>query len=365
MSDGQDVAKPELVIFSSGKVADSGVTDAIRDELKRRGFYVTPWMEGFFPTNEIALNRFIKQLLCYDAALVVLGDDDIRLDPTQPGKQQHVPRDNVIFELGACMSRLGPKKTFIIRPETPEVVLPSYFHGVGGHLTYETGRVDGNLNAAVGSACSSVAREFANFDPSAFFSDLPASGLAHGYYHNFLMPVYRAFAAGTPTLSGKDSSTGSRWDPKNGFKLTVLIPDKPLDRKEVQDFFTGGLLILPAVFTDGRMNDNKRRAARRRINFEKLELTLLDGRNISIYAKKDVKDDDPFEILDVPTTLLTSQAVIAKVDAFWGAGDLTFKNRLVHREALNFQRTLLDLTAASGEINIVPMAKFEKDAFEF
>jgi hypothetical protein len=31
MGDGQDVAKPELVIFSSGKVVDSGVTDTIRD----------------------------------------------------------------------------------------------------------------------------------------------------------------------------------------------------------------------------------------------------------------------------------------------------------------------------------------------
>src|SRR5271156_1320596 len=120
MGGGESSSKPELVIFSSGKVAKSGVTNAIRDELNKLGFIVTPWTEGFFPENQIALTSFLKQLLCFDAAVLVLGNDDIRLDPAQTDKQQHVPRDNVIFELGACMSRLGPKKTFIVRPESPE-----------------------------------------------------------------------------------------------------------------------------------------------------------------------------------------------------------------------------------------------------
>jgi hypothetical protein len=317
---------------------------------------VTPWTEGFFPENEIALNRFLKQLLCFDAALVVLGSDDIRLDPARADKQQHVPRDNVIFELGACMARLGPKKTFIVRPESPEVVLPSYFDGVGGHMTYETARNDGNWNAAVGSACNSVANLFANFDSNAFFSDLPASGLAHGYFHNFLMPTYRAFNAGTPNFI---EEVVPKWDRKSGFKLTVLIPDEPLDRDAVSHLFTSPEPVNISTI----LGDDRRLTARRRLRFVHPQLRLQDGRNIAIYAKQRRKKSDLFEIFDVPTTLLTSQKVIDKVDAFWGAGDKVFKNRLTHREALNFERTLVELKKMP-EIEIVEMADFEKEAFE-
>jgi predicted nucleotide-binding protein len=85
MNDKASIEKPELVVFSSGKVAQSGVTDAIRDELARRDFSVTLWKEGFFPANEQALRAFLKKLLCFDAAVLVLGDDDIRLGrPTAP-----------------------------------------------------------------------------------------------------------------------------------------------------------------------------------------------------------------------------------------------------------------------------------------
>lgn len=358
MGNGKSSSKRELVIFSSGKVAKSGVTNAIRDELKKFGFAVTPWTEGFFPENEIALNRFLKQLLCFDAALVVLGNDDIRLDPAQADKQQHVPRDNVIFELGACMARLGPKKTFIVRPESPEVVLPSYFHGVGGHLTYETGRADSNWNAAVGSACNSVANLFDNFDSNSFFSDLPASGLAYGYFHNFLMPTYQAFNGGKPDFI---DDVIPKWDRKCGFKLTVVIPDEPLNRDAVEHLFTS----LEPVNISTILGDDRHLTARRRLRFVHPQLRLLDGRNIAIYAKQRRKKSDPFEIFDVPTTLLTSQKVIDKVEAFWGAGDKIFKNRLTHREAVNFERTLLPELKKTPEIAIVEMADFEKVAFEF
>ena len=217
------------------------------------------WTEGFFPVTEIALKTFLKQILCYDAAVVVLGDDDIRRDPAHPEKDQHVPRDNVIFELGACMSRLGTKKTFIVCPDSPEVVLPSYFQGVG-RLSYEAARAATNPHAAVGRACDAVAREFSNFDPSAFISDLPAAGLAYGYFQNFLVPTYNAFSAargpiltdttkasGSPPSGGaaqakledtQNFNEGLGWDFDRGFKLTVVMPDQPLNRDQVQRLLT-------------------------------------------------------------------------------------------------------------------------------
>jgi hypothetical protein len=377
MDNTAGIEKPGLVVFSSGKVAESGVTDAIRDQLTRRGFTVTPWNEGFFPANELALNAFLKKLLCYDAALLVLGDDDIRHDPAQTGKEQHVPRDNVIFELGACMSRLGPKKTFIVRPDTPKVVLPSYFHGVGGNLTYENKRVDGNWQAAVGSACAAIAKEFANFDRSAFFSDLPAGGLAYGYFHNFLLPTYNAFNSGHPELRAQPAGAspsvsmrgpkprrsrsleeGLHWDKDLGFRISVLIPETPLNRDQVQSLFTDPEPDLVPIL------GGTRRSAQRSLQFVRLQVSLADGRNIAIYAERRVSRSDSFRIFDVPTTLLTSQEVISKVDAFWGAGDVTFRESLARREALNFSRTLALLINNKRGIEIIDLAQFIAKAFK-
>src|SRR5258708_22058144 len=242
------------------------------------------------------------------------------------------------------MSRLGPKKTFIVRPDWPEVVLPSYFHGAGGELKYEARRVDGNWQAAVGSACAAIAKEFANFDRSAFFSDLPASGLAYGYYHNFLLPTYNTFNSGRavllaapeglPAPGGVPGSTvaeGLGWTTELGFSLSVLIPETPLTRDQVQAPFTSSRQTFEPVVGA---------QLQRRLQFVRLQVALADGRNIAIYAQKRESERDPFQIFDVPTTLLTSQEVIGKVDAFWGAGDVGFKHNLAHRDALNFSRTL-------------------------
>jgi Predicted nucleotide-binding protein containing TIR-like domain len=367
MNDKTSIEKPELVVFSSGKVAQSGVTDAIRDELFARGFSVTPWKEGFFPANEQALRAFLKKLLCFDAAVLVLGDDDIRLGPADGANKQHVPRDNVIFELGACMSRLGTKKTFIVRPDAPEIVLPSYFHGAGYDLKYEARRVDRNWRAAVGSACAEIANAFANFDRSAFFSDLPASGLAHGYFHNFVLPTYNAFNSGNLALKVAAEGAAARrkprptpaeglgWSKPLGFKLSIVIPEKPLNRDQVQHLFTGGPDQF-APMVEGR--------SKRRLQFTRLQVLLQDGRNIAIYTEHRKGKSDPFRIFDVPTTLLTSQEVIGRVDAFWGAGDLGFRDSLTHREALSFSRTLATMIGdKAGSIKTVSMAEFSKEAF--
>jgi len=380
------IEQPEMVVFSSGKIADTGLTGAIRDQLSKHGFTVTLWDEGFFPVTEVALNAFLKKVLCYDAAVLVLGGDDIRRDPAQTGGEQHVPRDNVIFELGACMSRLGPKRTFILCPDAPEVVLPSYFHGIG-RLTYEANRIANNPHAAVGSACDAVAREFANLDRSVFCSDLPAGGLAYGYFYNFLQPTYNAFSASSgpiladaaavdapKSISPPGKSTRSRkrtkptldqglgWNFNLGFKLYMVIPEAPLNREKVQQLFTAPAPVeVAAIVGDGRA----RSTVSRRLTFMRLRIRLLDGRDITIYSEQRRTGSDPFHIFDVPTTLLTSREVISELDAFWGKGDLRFQRDLIHREGLSFSRTLNKLIGDKAPaMEVISMADFEMRAFQ-
>jgi len=327
--------KPTLVVFSSGKLVN--IAEAIRDNLARDRaegvtFEVTPWTEGFFRSNEISLNTFLKNLLRFDAAVVILGADDLRQSTKDGGATLHVPRDNVIFELGACMARLGTQKTFIVIPETPEIVLPSYFEGIYP-LKYET-RQDGNRDASVGQACRAIREQFAALDRNAYYSDLPAQGLAFGYFFNFVSPVYKRLRTCENPLD-----VDGHWLPTCKFSVKVVIPREFLGRDKVDEACTDRGLV-------------------------KLDLKLMDGRNISVYRKRRSDPTQPLEIFDIPTTLLTSRRVIERVDAFWGTGERKFKEQLERREITNFCRAISDIIAEDRDVSATCVKVISMDEFE-
>lgn len=321
--------KPEIAIFSSKALIP--IAEAMRENLKYQ-FMVTPWTEGFFRSNEIPLNTFLKKLLCFDAAVVVLGADDLRENVNAGGAKEWVPRDNVIFELGACLSRLGTQKTFLVVPESPAVLLPTYFKGFNP-LSYEK-RADANLPAAVGSACAAIKTQFEQLNRNAFYSDLPAQGLAFGYFFNFISPAYKKLR------SGAELTAGATWREEAGFAINIVMPGE--------------------TFMNRDQVDKTLRAK----NLMKLDLPLADGRNISIYHRPRAKADEPLHLYDIPTTLLTSERVIKKVVDFWGGGgEKPFRDSLVRREIASFSRALTDILTEeqlADRVKVIRFAEFNQ-----
>ena len=307
-----------MIVFSSGKT--DRIADGVRENLRREHggltYEVDVWKDGFFnEVNVLPLNTFLKRLLCYDIAVLILGDDELRQKDAKQKRAQWVPRDNVIFELGAAMARMGTKKTFILTPQEPKVVLPTYFLGLNP-LTYEK-RADGNSVAGTGAACAAIRETLRGLDANVFHSDLPAIGLAHGYFYNFVNAIYTTLRE-PQRLGAKE-----KWKPENGYTLTVVIPDELMNRGSADKFLTGQLQA------------------------QNLHLTLRDGRDVSVYRLPRDKNSAPLHILDIPTTLLTSAEVIERVDEFWGAGDLRFMEDLTRREKGSFERQLHKLRKKS------------------
>ena len=299
--------KPHAAIFSSGKSVPFAEGAKLNLE---RDFTVDLWTENYFDgNNTLPLNTFLKKLLCYDFAVLVLGDDDVQLE--KGGNAQFwVPRDNVIFELGATMARMGTQKTFLLTPESPAVKLPSYFTGIDP-LTYQK-RDDGNHAAGTGGACIKIRDRMRRLDQDAFHSDLPALGLAYGYFFNFVLPVHNTLRE---VQAVRFSKSKENWTPQQGFRLSIVIPKVLMTRHRIDEFMaeTGA---------------------------ENVHVHLKDGRDVSVYALPRVTADAPLEILDIPTTLLTSEKVIQRVDSFWGGGDKGFKETLVRREIAAFARRI-------------------------
>lgn len=291
------------------------IAEGVRDNLKD-DFEVTIWTEGFFDENmSPALDTFLKNLLCFDLSIVILGDDDTRL--TGERESERVPRDNVILELGASLARFGTKKTFFLVPKEPRITLPTYFDGLQ-RQSYES-RDDDNFQAATGSACRFIKDRIDSIDEDAFHSDLPAVGIAHSYFKNFIEPLkLNVETQQIPTL-GDDQS----WDPDiQGYTVTVVIPVHFMDRKEIDSMLT------------------------KKYRCENFMLKIKNRRDLSVYGVKRFNSRLPLNILDVPSTLLTCEEVIARIDDFWGGANRKFRDALARREFVAFARQLRGLIRA-------------------
>jgi hypothetical protein len=97
---------------------------------------------------------------------------------------------------------------------------------------------------------------------------------------------------------------------------------------------------------------------------ENVHVLLKDGRDVSVYVEPRKSPDGPLEIIDIPTTLLTSEKVIHKVDSFWGGGDKAFKETLVRREIAAFGRRIRGLIEeeqlSAKRVRVLELAELRK-----
>ncbi|HEX9929963.1 MAG TPA: nucleotide-binding protein [Pyrinomonadaceae bacterium] len=113
----------------------------------------TVWTQGVFEATGNTLDDLIDLLDKVDFGIFVFSPDDI----AKIRKQRFlVARDNVIFEMGLFIGRIGKKRTFYIIPRYREKFhIPSDLIGVMA-LDYDNNRSDGNIQAALGSPCTKI-----------------------------------------------------------------------------------------------------------------------------------------------------------------------------------------------------------------
>lgn len=143
--------KSRLFIGSASK--DLEIAYAIQNALSNDYVEVTVWTQGTFELTSNLLDDLFCALEEADFGVFVLSATDTA---TIRNEQVGVARDNVIFELGLFLGRLGKKRTFLVTPKEPDPLhLPSDLAGVNT-ATFEADREDGNLDAALGLACHQI-----------------------------------------------------------------------------------------------------------------------------------------------------------------------------------------------------------------
>ena len=110
--------------------------------------------QEFATIVELSIDSLLRALDRVDFAILVLTRDDL---VSRRGGSAPSPRDNVIFELGLFMGRLGRLRTFIVMDDVDSSVrLPSDLAGVT--VARFRRADDGNLLAALGPASDSIRR---------------------------------------------------------------------------------------------------------------------------------------------------------------------------------------------------------------
>ena len=114
-------------IFIICSVEALPVARLIHNGLQHDPLDVVIWSEGVFKATNYTLESLENEVDQADFAIAVAHCDDIAEIRQQ---EWPVPRDNVIFELGLFMGRLGRARAILMEPREDKVKLPSDFAGV-------------------------------------------------------------------------------------------------------------------------------------------------------------------------------------------------------------------------------------------
>jgi predicted nucleotide-binding protein len=151
--------RSRIFVGSSREAID--VSRTIQQELDD-DFDVTVWDQDVFQLSYGALESLLDALETCDAGLFVLGPDDLT---ESRGESRRTAQDNVIFELGMFIGRLGRDRTYMLMPAGLQMHLPSDLSGltVGA---YDLDRFQsGQRRAAVGAACTRVRQALKSLGP--------------------------------------------------------------------------------------------------------------------------------------------------------------------------------------------------------
>jgi CRP/FNR family cyclic AMP-dependent transcriptional regulator len=139
------------VMFVGSSAEGLPVAKYLQLGLKHSPIEVRLWTNGIFGPSGITIDDLLKQVDSCDFAAFVFGPDD---HVSSRGNEQDAPRDNVIFELGLFMGRVGRERAFIIKERSTDLKIPSDLLGVTA-LTY-IAPLSKDISTALSSVCTEI-----------------------------------------------------------------------------------------------------------------------------------------------------------------------------------------------------------------
>src|SRR5262245_55510243 len=175
----QPDVKPRLFIGSSTEALP--IAKFVKDSLNDVAECII-WNEKVFGINKSYFDTLLEVPNLNDYAILIASKDD---KTESKSKMFESPRDNVIFEFGLFLGRLGKRKVFIIEEEG--VKLPSDIYGIE-IPKFTRGAKQVNSKSLV-ACCERLKEEITKKEDVFIYTLLPSTALAQGYFNNFVKQV--------------------------------------------------------------------------------------------------------------------------------------------------------------------------------
>ena len=143
-------ARDKIRVFIVSSAEALEIARAIQTCLEHDPFTVVIWTDGVFRASHYPIESLERELDQSDFAVAIAQPDDTT---HSRGTAAGSPRDNVIFELGFFMGRLGRHRSLLLEPRGEEVKLPSDLSGI---TTISYKHDPHNWAAALGPACNRI-----------------------------------------------------------------------------------------------------------------------------------------------------------------------------------------------------------------
>lgn len=151
----------KIRVFIISSAEGLGVARAIQNAFEHDPFQTVIWTDGVFRATHYALQALEEQLDNTDFAVAIAHCDDLTVSR---GRDWPAPRDNVIFELGMFLGRLGRARAILMEPRDEGVKLPSDLAGVTTiGYRYKTGNDAASL---MGPACNNLREHILRLGPN-------------------------------------------------------------------------------------------------------------------------------------------------------------------------------------------------------
>ena len=265
---------------------------------------VEAWNSGaVFQRHQDFLTSLLDTASLFEFAVLIFTKDDISVSR---GKTYAAARDNVLFEFGLFLGKLGPRRAFTLVED--DLKMPTDLLGIT--LDKFRRKKDGQPTVAFARTAANIVSQIVDrHNNTTEFSQLPATALAIGYFHNFLSRVLDQLDDFEPVIVGR------RKIEYTTFTLHIIIPDR-LEILE-SDKFKSIIRGLEPVIVKSRL------------------------REFPFYIKGvPAAGTTHLDLFDIPTTMRSSRETISRVfrEEYVGISDLQVRAEL--REVSNFERTL-------------------------
>ena len=265
------------------------------------------WSDDIFKNNESFLETLVKSSSLFDFAFMTFSADD---EAKVRDEHFDTPRDNILFEYGLFLGRVGLDRAYIIAEE--DVKIPTDILGIT-HTRYKVNTDSTGIKTATNSLEEGLAKLKKQIDENVALGHLgllPSTVIAISYFEGFIKLAAKWLIENTPGLE----IDGHQY---NQGKIRVVLPD--------------------SLDTDIK---NSATIYYRRLGLQETTIETKQRRYPIHFERK--SDQDTLEIYDMPTILT---GIDKAIDMYFRVGHIGKKpeQKLAEENELNNFRRVLQL----------------------